>query len=111
MKSERGNAVIEFIGIGLIAQLVIFSFIVQLGVDFRSEMAASAIARQSLRSMQLTSLQSSALAMADQVIAVFQIPSDEASVTIRNNCAQQGFLEVEAQVRGAINVAKGFCIL
>lgn len=110
MKNERGNAVVEFIVIGLIAQLTIFGFVIRLGDDFRSDLAASAIARQTFRAAQLTGQELDAMGIANQVVSSFGLPEGAAIVTMRNACTRQGLIEVEARVRGKVHVAKGFCI-
>lgn len=109
MRNDRGNAVVEFVVIGLIAQLVIFGFVIRLGSDFRSDLAASAIARQTLRAMQLSGQELDAMSIANQVVAVFGLPESSAHVSIRDACAKQGAIEVEVRVRGKNHVAKGFC--
>lgn len=110
MKSDRGNAVIEFIALGLIAQLILFGFMIRLGSDFRSELAASSIARQTLRALQLTGSEAEALDIAERVGVTFGIPADARGVSISNTCAQQGAVQVSVKVRGKVHVAKGFCL-
>lgn len=109
LKNDSGNAVIEFVAIGLIAQLIIFSFVIRLGIDFRSNLAATSIARQTLRAFQLTGSDTEAFNIANQVIQVFGFQANDARVAIQNLCAQQSLIVVEATVRGKAHVAKGIC--
>ena len=110
LNSDRGNAILEFIAIGLAAQLLIFGFLMRLGVDFRSQLAAHSIARQMLRSAQIGSGQESALAMASQVASVFGIPRSDYKVAVDDQCSQSGFLIVSVQVRSSRFETKGFCL-
>lgn len=101
---------IEFIALGLVAQLILFGFMIRLGSDFRSELAASSIARQTLRALQLSGREEAANDISESVGATFGIPAEVRSVSIKNTCAQQGSIEVSVKVRGKVHVAKGFCI-
>ena len=73
VSDERGNAIIEFIAVGLFAQLIIFGFLVKLGDDFRSQIAAQTIARQAIRTIQMTGSLEASASMANQVASVFGI--------------------------------------
>lgn len=110
MKSDRGNAVIEFIVIGLVAQLATFGFLVNLGENFRSSIAASAIARHTLRSLQMSGQEIAAKEIAEQIRNSFGLSSENTRVSVRNGCDEKNYLEVEVQVRGRTHVAKGFCV-
>jgi hypothetical protein len=109
LKNERGNAIVEFVAIGLLAQLAIFAFMIRLGSDFRSGLAAETIARQTLRSFQLTGQQAAALEMANLVYTVFGLTRENPPVEIRDNCANSGLVEIVVNIRGKIQSAKGFC--
>jgi hypothetical protein len=110
LSSDRGNAILEFIIIGLTAQLLIFGFLIRLGIDFRSQLAAHSIARQMLRSAQIGSGQESVLAMAYEAASVFSIPRADYKVAVDDQCAQSGFLIVSVQVRSSRFETKGFCL-
>ncbi len=71
---DRGNAIIEFIVIGLFAQLLIFGFLIKFGEEFRSQIAAQTKARQVLRTVHLTVALDASLVIADQVTGLFGIP-------------------------------------
>lgn len=109
MKSERGNAIVEFIALGLVGQLLIIGFVIQLGLDFRSEIAAQAIARQSLRSFQLTGQKSQATDMANLVSSVFGLPEAVVNISLVDDCSSAGLAEAVVRVRGRTQSAKGFC--
>ena len=106
---DSGNAVVEFVAIGLIAQLLILGFLVKVGVDFRSHLAAESLARQTLRGVQLSGEQFGN-ALAFQTAEVFGIPPNEVKVVIQNGCDQGNFVLVTATVRGTNFAAKGFCL-
>ena len=107
---DRGNAILEFILIGLIAQLVIFGSLVSIGSTFRSQIAAQVIARQTLRTVQLTGSIDEATRMSNQVLALFGIPSASSQLAIANTCADNGLYAVKVKVRGSSFVATGFCL-
>jgi hypothetical protein len=108
--SDRGNAILEFVAFGLAAQLLIFGFLMRLGVDFRSQLAAQSMARQVLRTAQLTSSQESWQAMASEVASAFGISVAEYKVDINNQCASAGYLAVSVQVRSNRFETRGFCL-
>ncbi len=108
--SDRGNAILEFVAFGLAAQLLIFGFLMRLGVDFRSQLAAQSMARQVLRTAQLTSSQESWQAMASEVASVFGISVAEYKVVLNNHCASTGDLAVSVQVRSNRFETRGFCL-
>lgn len=110
MKSDSGNAVVEFVAIGLIAQLLVIGFLLRVGSDFRSEMAASSIARQTLRTLQLSGQQGEALSMGNQVRELFGIPDTSASIQIQESCQSQGSITTTVEVRGKRHVSTGFCL-
>lgn len=110
LTEERGNALVEFISLGLVAQLLIFSFVIRLGVDFRSQLAAESIARQTIRTAQLTGKQDSGLAMARQAASVFGIPIGEMQVSFIDACVDKNFVTATVRVRTKTYVAKGFCL-
>ncbi|MEY4320313.1 MAG: hypothetical protein RLZZ471_254 [Actinomycetota bacterium] len=105
---ERGNAIVEFLVFGLVAQLLIFGFLLKLGSDFRSQLAAEAIARQSLRVIQMGT--DSGYGMAESVSAVFGIPVNEMKISIDNQCAQTGTIKINVSVRKNSYATKGFCL-
>lgn len=107
---DRGNAIVEFVALGLVAQLLIFSFVIKLGIDFRSQLAAESIARQALRSTQLTGQQDSGLAMAKQAAGVFGISLGEIQVNLLDSCAEKNYVTATVKVRAKQYVAKGFCL-
>lgn len=106
---ERGNALVEFIALGLVGQLILFGFLIRLGVDFRSQLVAESIARQTLRSAQLTGNSDSGLATAKQAAQVFGIAMNEVQVNFLDSCSSQNFLSATVKVRGKQYVARGFC--
>ncbi len=108
--SDRGNAVLEFIAFGLAAQLLIFGFLIKLGVDFRGQLASQSMARQVIRTAQLGSSQDSVMAMASEVATVFGVPRADYKVEVNNQCAGAGFLVVAVQVRSTRFEAKGYCL-
>lgn len=110
LTSDRGNAILEFILIGLIAQLVIFGSLVSIGSTFRSQIAAQVIARQTLRTVQLTGSIDEATRMSNQVLALFGIPTASSQLAIANTCADNGLYVVKVKVRGSSFVATGFCL-
>jgi hypothetical protein len=107
---DRGNAIIEFIVIGLFAQLLIFGFLIKFGEEFRSQIAAQTIARQVLRTVQLTGALDESLVMADQVTGVFGIPKAAVKSSIFDNCSTSGTYLVKVQVRNNQYETIGFCL-
>lgn len=107
---ESGNAIIEFITIGLLAQLVIFGYLVKFGEEFRSELAAQTIGRQALRSLQISDSTDAASAIANQVTSTFGITKSDVNVDFSVNCALEGKLTVKVRVRKSIYETVGFCL-
>ena len=110
VSDERGNAIIEFIAVGLFAQLLIFGFLVKLGDDFRSQIAAQTIARQAIRTIQLTGSLEASASMANQVASVFGIPISLVKSSISENCAATGNYQIKVQVRNKAYETTGFCL-
>jgi hypothetical protein len=108
LTDESGSAIIEFVVFGLIAQLVLFGFLIKLGVDFRSELAAEALARQSLRSIQLSSSQDIGISMAETVAREFGLSTSDYKINIQDGCPSD--VTVRVRVRSNEYVAKGFCL-
>ena len=107
---EQGNAVIEFITIGLIFQVAIFGFMIKLGSEFRGEISAASIARHTLRSFQLSNDEVKSLELATQISKIFGISSSETKLSIQNQCSELGIVKVEVHVRGSSFTSTGFCI-
>lgn len=110
LTDERGNAIVEFVAIGLLAQLLIFGSMIKIGTTFRSEIAAQVIARQSLRTIQLSGSVAEANRMANQVLGIFGIPTVDAKLSIANTCSTSGLYSVTVRVRGASYESSGFCL-
>ena len=106
--SEAGNALVEFVAFGLIVQLFLFGFLIKLGFDFRSQLAAEALARQTLRSIQNSTKLDSGPAMAENVANEFGIAKSEYTVSVQDGCPSA--LTVRVKVRSNDYVAKGFCL-
>lgn len=108
--NERGNALIEFVFLGLFAQLVIAGFLLQLGTDFRSQLAAESIARQVLRSAQLGQSEQQLDELLVQIRMLFGLQIQDVRVTRNVSCSSVGTQEVVAQVRNKSFDAIGYCI-
>jgi Tfp pilus assembly protein PilV len=107
---ERGNAIVEFIVVGLIAQLLIFGFLVKFGEEFRSQIAAQTISRQVMRTVQMTGSIAASVAMADLITSVFGIPASSVQSSVADNCAANGTYQVKVQVRNKTYETSGFCL-
>jgi Flp pilus assembly protein TadG len=110
LKSDRGNAVVEFVAVGLVLQLLIFGFLVNLGQAYRSQLAAESLARQALRQYQLTGSESSAIGIATQVITTFGLNDDDVSYDVNPDCRKTGKVQVTSTVRDKSFSVIGFCL-
>ena len=110
LSADRGNAIVEFIVVGLFAQLAVLGLLINVGSDFRSQLAAESLGRQALRSYQLTSSLDSAQATAAQVISVFGIDSKKVTINIQDNCSSTSSIDVAVVVRNKKYQTRGFCL-
>lgn len=107
---DGGNALIEFVALGLVAQLLMAGFLLQLGTDFRSQVAAESIARQVLRSAQLGQSEVQLDELLTQIRSLFGLPDKDIKVTKDLTCALSNTQRVVATVRTKHFEAVGFCL-
>jgi hypothetical protein len=109
LRSESGNALIEFIVVGLVAQLIIFGVLLNFGSAFRSQIAAEAIGRQVLRNFQLHGSVAAGQEIAAQAISLFGLPPNSTKVAVQEDCGASGTVSVSVTVREKNYLTSGFC--
>ncbi|MEN9749873.1 MAG: hypothetical protein RL149_951 [Actinomycetota bacterium] len=107
LAGDRGNAIVEFVFVFCVLGITILLFIVQSLMQIRHHLGALAMAKEALRTLQLTSSESEAMVAADEVAAVFGLGKTEIEVQV-GQCVG-GQTQVTARVSGAAEVARGVC--
>ncbi|WP_296631376.1 hypothetical protein [Rhodoluna sp.] len=100
-KDDRGSAVVEFIGFGLLLQILLLTGALQIAEVQKQQIAAEAIARHSLRSYVISgvSIESTAQQVARD-FGIAQLPSVQ--LVCRPDCETPGAL---AQLRVVVGKA------
>ena len=106
-KDDRGSAVIEFIGFGLMLQIPLVLFAINLVALQHDQLAAEAITRDSLRSYVL--LNREPLERAQQLAADYRLDPRRILVTItcKPNDCKGGAAWVFIETRIGLAVSKG----
>jgi hypothetical protein len=109
LQSDRGNSIIEFVFVfcfGLIAVLALSSEVER---NIRGHYAALSLANETLRSLQLSESEPTAIGAAQQAAKTFGLQTPDFEVLISASCLAQGEIKVIARVREVEEFANGRC--
>lgn len=104
---DQGNAIVEFVFVFCVIGVTILLFIVQSLMQIRHHLAALAIAKETLRTSQLSSSEQDAMVAADEVAAIFGL--DPIDTTVQSSQCIGGQTQVKVKVSGAEEIANGAC--
>lgn len=108
LRGERGNAVVEFVFIFCLLSISILVLVVQSLTQVRNHLAALAIAKETLRTMQLSSNAAEAEFAAQNVMQVFGLQASQVQLNVYSTCVASKY-EVRVNVNGASEQASGSC--
>ena len=97
--SEAGNAVIEFVVVGIGLQLALLAFVTSLAASTDSQSAADLMARQALRAMQLGASPNELSTQLEQLAITLSLSPADYDLTVTGDCSAT--VSVAARVRTA----------
>lgn len=109
LRSESGNAIVEFIFVFCIATASLLVLALQVELQIRAHLAALSLANETLRSYQLSGSRDSALQAAERAAQVFGLPASARTLELQDFCSVRSLILVRASVRDAVEVASANC--
>jgi hypothetical protein len=103
LSDDRGSTLLEFLGLGLLLQVSVLTFAISMVSLQHDQLAAEAIARDSLRAFALRGEEP--LATASEVAAAYKVQLSRVAIEVLchpNSCDYpQGWVEITAKVGSA----------
>ena len=109
LQSDSGNSIIEFVFIFCFGLVAVFALSSEVERNIRGHFAALSIANETLRSFQLQESEAQAMVVANLAARTFRLQPTDYEVSLREQCAAKGKVEVVARVRGIDEVASANC--
>ena len=109
LQNDRGNSVIEFVFVFCFGLIAVLALSAEVERNIRGHFAALSIANETLRSLQLSESEPTAIGAAQQAANTFGLLPSEFEVFISSSCSTQSEIKIIARVRETEEFANGHC--
>ncbi|MEN9713573.1 MAG: hypothetical protein RLZZ164_237 [Actinomycetota bacterium] len=107
LRSDNGNAIVEFVIVGLGLQLAVLAAVQVITGQIDAAAAGQAMLHQGLRAAQLSQTTDAVAITMSDVAKTFGIGSSDFSFTVTGDCAS--VISLHVKVKGAEQSATGHC--